>query len=349
MPAGALTLLSLVGAVQGLVLAAALATARGDDRRIHRALAALLATGSAAVVVIALSHRPELGDPRRFELIEAGLALLLAPLSLLYARLVTDLPVSPRRLGWHFAPGLLWGAWAAATGGVEGLRGVWLPPVGALVAYQVLYTTVVASILWRRWQPHRPSGIHRFWSRAWIGLLVAVHAAQGVRFALPGVAPLRDLVPLTLSGGFLVLTFAGLRHSRLFGDRGGRRTASRAASDPRLRGISDRVREYLEGGQRYLDPTLSLDQVAAELGIPRGQVSQAVNLGASEGFLGMLNGYRVQEARRLLADPSKAHLTIEAIAHRAGFASRSAFYETFRRQVGTTPGEFRERAHAALS
>ncbi|MEZ5331208.1 MAG: AraC family transcriptional regulator [Thermoanaerobaculia bacterium] len=342
---GLLTLLSLLGAVQGLVLAAALVAAPGSSRGANRVLAGMLTTGALAVAVIALSHRAGLEDARPLELVEAGLTFVMAPLSLLYARLVTADTVRPLRFAWHFAPASVWTVSAVTAVALQGAHGAWLPPVGALVAYQVAYTARAGLLLYRRWTATRPAAGHRFWSRAWIGLLLALHVAQGIRFAFPRAASLRDVVPLTLGGGFLLLTFAGFRHSTLFGARSPRAAAPRDSRDPRLRAVSARIREALEADRLYLDPSLTLEGLAARLELPRSRVSRAVNLGDANGFVELVNGYRVDEARRLLSDRGKDHLTIDAVARRAGFASRSAFYEAFRRHVDATPGEYRERAH----
>ncbi len=146
------------------------------------------------------------------------------------------------------------------------------------------------------------------------------------------------VVAAALAGGFFVLTFLGFRYSSLFGAA---RAARRAVATEELRALGATVRGALERDQRYLDPELTLTRLADELALPRGQVSRAVNQGLGQPFLELVNGYRVEEGRRLLTDRSFDHLTIDAVSRRAGFASRSAFYEAFWRHAGMTPGEAR--------
>ena len=73
-------------------------------------------------------------------------------------------------------------------------------------------------------------------------------------------------------------------------------------------------------------------------------LSQVLNENLGHSFLDYLSGYRVRESLRLLTDENASHLTIEAVARRSGFNSRSAFYEAFRRHQGVTPADFRRQA-----
>jgi LacI family transcriptional regulator len=58
-------------------------------------------------------------------------------------------------------------------------------------------------------------------------------------------------------------------------------------------------------------------------------------------ILQALVGCRIQRAKRLLAE---THVPIKNVAHASGFSSLSNFCKVFRREIGTTPGEYREDA-----
>jgi AraC-like DNA-binding protein len=64
-------------------------------------------------------------------------------------------------------------------------------------------------------------------------------------------------------------------------------------------------------------------------------------------FYELINRRRVDEARRLIADPAEAHLTLASIAQRCGFHSVSAFNGAFKRYTGRTPSRFRTESAAA--
>jgi AraC-like DNA-binding protein len=107
-----------------------------------------------------------------------------------------------------------------------------------------------------------------------------------------------------------------------------------------------RALAHLHAERAFLRPDLALSQLAAELGTLANHLSRAINEGG-ESFPELVARLRVEEAARLLDDPGYDHLTVEALGRRAGFPSRSAFYETFRRLRGTTPSAHRDRRRPA--
>ena len=91
----------------------------------------------------------------------------------------------------------------------------------------------------------------------------------------------------------------------------------------------------------YLDPKLSIEDLAALVGSNRHHLSQVLNEGLQKNYYEYLNTYRVEAAQMLLLDPRQAHLKIAAIAYSAGFNSLSTFNEVFKKMVGCTPSEFK--------
>lgn len=109
----------------------------------------------------------------------------------------------------------------------------------------------------------------------------------------------------------------------------------------RAREIAVRLRQALDEEAVHRDPELTVRTLASRLGAPRLHLSQVLRQQYGRGFLEEINHRRVGEAKRLLADPACASLTIEAIARRAGFRSRSTFYDVFRRLEGRAPTSLR--------
>jgi AraC-like DNA-binding protein len=60
-------------------------------------------------------------------------------------------------------------------------------------------------------------------------------------------------------------------------------------------------------------------------------------------FYDFVNGYRVEEARRILRDPRRGDQKILTIAFDSGFASKAAFNRVFKRHTGMTPSEYKAR------
>ena len=120
---------------------------------------------------------------------------------------------------------------------------------------------------------------------------------------------------------------------------------STLTEDVAVRGL-ERLRRAMEERRVFLRPDLTLAELADEIGVPRSHLSQLVNERCGKSFPELLAEHRVAEARRLLADRSLDHLTVESIGQRAGFNSRSAFFDAFKKATGQTPAGHRKHRSA---
>lgn len=105
--------------------------------------------------------------------------------------------------------------------------------------------------------------------------------------------------------------------------------------------LEDDLLETMEKEKPHLDSGLTLQQLADRLGWSSHNLSEVINgrLGAT--FHDFVNGYRVEEAKRKLLDPNRAHQTVLAVALDSGFRSKSTFNKIFKRFTGLTPSVFR--------
>ena len=92
----------------------------------------------------------------------------------------------------------------------------------------------------------------------------------------------------------------------------------------------------------YLDPELTLSQLAKDLSISRSQLSQLINDGIGENFYDFVNKYRVEQVKKLMIDPQVKNYNMLGIALEAGFKSKSTFNLIFKRFTGLTPTEYRK-------
>ena len=104
--------------------------------------------------------------------------------------------------------------------------------------------------------------------------------------------------------------------------------------------------QHFEQEKPFLQPELTLREVATQVNIPYRYVSQVVNEMLDRQFLDFVNSYRIEAAKTMLIAPEWIHLSIDGVAAEAGFNSRSAFYKAFKKATGITPGAFR-KSHAA--
>lgn len=101
--------------------------------------------------------------------------------------------------------------------------------------------------------------------------------------------------------------------------------------------------KLFERDRLFTDRQLTLESLAIAVGTSPHFLSRVVNERTGRTVPDYINAHRVQEAQRLLCEPTEAGTSISAIAERVGFGSRSAFNASFRKHAGTTPGEFRRK------
>ncbi len=100
--------------------------------------------------------------------------------------------------------------------------------------------------------------------------------------------------------------------------------------------------QLMEDGYGYRDHDLRREGVVRTLNTNRKYLSAVLRDDFNTTFIGFVNGYRIGEAKDLLKQRNPM-LSIPEVAERVGFKSISSFYDFFRRTVGQSPAEFRER------
>lgn len=104
--------------------------------------------------------------------------------------------------------------------------------------------------------------------------------------------------------------------------------------------LYDQIRKYLKKEKPYLIPDLTVKEMAEELGTNTHYLSENINRNFGNSFTGLINEYRVHEACILLIEENMDNITIESIAHAAGFNSKSAFNVAFKKVTGVTPSYY---------
>lgn len=99
--------------------------------------------------------------------------------------------------------------------------------------------------------------------------------------------------------------------------------------------------EYMEKDKPYLDASLTKADLARYLSSNERYISEAVRMHAETNLSGFVNTYRVGEAIRLLRSNGST-MSMDEIAERSGFNSRSSFYRNFQEITGLSPSRFTE-------
>ncbi len=88
----------------------------------------------------------------------------------------------------------------------------------------------------------------------------------------------------------------------------------------------------------FLDPDLTLDRLARRSGIPSRRISAAINQVHGRNLSQVVNEYRIERARHLLATTDES---ITQVYLGAGFQTKSNFNREFSRITGQTPSGYR--------
>ncbi len=114
-----------------------------------------------------------------------------------------------------------------------------------------------------------------------------------------------------------------------------------------LERIATVAQAEMEREKPYRDDTLTIGKLATRLGVSANHLSYALNGTLHQNFHGFVNTYRIAEAKRLLAAPSRRDDSILTIAFEAGFKSKSTFNALFKATVGLTPSAYRKSVLSA--
>lgn len=101
----------------------------------------------------------------------------------------------------------------------------------------------------------------------------------------------------------------------------------------------DKLLALMADEQPWLEPELTLTELAHRLRTNPGLLSKVINAGCGQNFNDFVNTYRVHEARRKLADTRFAHYSLVGVALESGFNSKSTFNRVFKKLAGQAPGE----------
>lgn len=97
----------------------------------------------------------------------------------------------------------------------------------------------------------------------------------------------------------------------------------------------------IEEEKLFKNPDISMTLLAAKMKLSNGYLSQIINQKEGKNFFDFINGYRVEEVKRNLADPNFDHFSILGIGLEAGFKSKSTFNAVFKKMTGHTPTAYK--------
>jgi len=368
---GFLAVLNLLGAAQGVLLALALLTTRGN-KTANRLLAALTLTISIVVsgavlltsnYVFAFPHLSRLHQPFVF---------LAAPLLFLYLRELTAREQKFQRKDFlHFIPFVLCLIYLLpyflqsgrakiqilVSEYIQAEFGQWYYVRSAVLITQVLiYLVLIVLSIVKYSRNVKPQKSARdkavlFEVRFFVIAAVVLWCAVVLRYAIPTMPNL--LVPLGASLLIYALGYLKMRRPELeTGEKeelSARKYEKSTLTAERSERYLDKLLNFMKQEKPFTDGDLTIQKLAEKLSIPAHHLSQTINERLGQTFSDFINSYRVEEAKRKLLDPGLKHLSVLGIAEEVGFNSKSSFNSVFKKHTNMTPSEFRNGKHDGQS
>lgn len=104
--------------------------------------------------------------------------------------------------------------------------------------------------------------------------------------------------------------------------------------------FEQKLSKLLKADQVYLNPDLTLKDLATALQSNENKVSHLLNYYLQSGFYDFINRARVEHFKREAARPGNDHLSIVGLALSCGFSSKSSFYRAFKKEMSISPSQY---------
>jgi AraC-like DNA-binding protein len=106
--------------------------------------------------------------------------------------------------------------------------------------------------------------------------------------------------------------------------------------------ILSKIIKEMEGNTYFTNNLASLSGLAKLINESSHHVSQVINEKLNKNFFELLASYRVAHAKKLIEMDRDSKLTVEELADRVGYNSKSSFNNAFKTITTQTPSEFRK-------
>lgn len=144
----------------------------------------------------------------------------------------------------------------------------------------------------------------------------------------------------------LWLGFSALRQPRIFGEEtqfDPQEMQPEVSLSDTDQTLFNEISERIQREQIYLNPSLSLKELALALEIRDKELSRLINACSDGNFYHFINAFRIEHFKKLYRSQGSETMSIFGLAMESGFNSKSTFYGAFRKIEGMTPKQFEER------
>ena len=186
--------------------------------------------------------------------------------------------------------------------------------------------------------------MYRYAGRAWDGSTIGEKRFEGAEFL-----KVRGGKILTISNYYIdpdpkvlaeVARLAAIRHGEIAFVGGDCGTYKRIH-------VKNRLSRLMAKEKLYLDPTLTVGELAERIGCSVSQLGKILNAEFGTDFVSFVNHRRAEFAAELLCNYVDEPDRVSRAASEAGFGTIREFNAAFRKLFGTNPDDFRKCGQAA--
>ena len=187
-----------------------------------------------------------------------------------------------------------------------------------------------------------PLGVEIRWLRFIVygyafGCLSGIASLATVLMRSP-VGPVFNIISISYFFLFFFAIFYNTITNKLYNE--GIKPKSVLIPHAKMQLLMKRIEELVAEKKMYLEPELTLQQIAFELNEKERNISQAINTILQRNVNDYLNSLRVEHACQLLLDHKEK--PIFEVMYESGFNTKGAFNLAFKKIVGKTPTQYRE-------
>lgn len=118
---------------------------------------------------------------------------------------------------------------------------------------------------------------------------------------------------------------------------------TKASEIPELERWKRKLTILMEDEKSYLNPELTLNDLASKLKTNSSIISKVINTGFEQNFNDFINAYRVGAFEKKLKLAENSHLTLTSLAFDCGFNSKATFNRAFKKFNGMSPREYQHQ------
>lgn len=218
----------------------------------------------------------------------------------------------------------------------------------ALIAFCIFFLIIFISIRYDRYLKDNYSNINNM-SVQWVRIVIYIFAAWYLAWCLIVKQNSRWMDSAYYLFLIIIWTFIykySIKHITAFNtlelfESVQYESVGLLESDSQKKKIGKSLDLYMNSYHPWLNPTLTLQELAFAINTNRTYLSEYFNRTLNTTFYDYLNNFRIKNACELLI--SESNLSIIEIGEKSGFNSLSTFRRAFEKNMGCSPAKYRSR------